>query len=94
MCAAKKRATSRHWNTLGFQLCVNPELRSSKKSGIASYGISNTSSSMFQNPAGRVYLEIELTEANDAIDLPPFIEVERDVTEEAGHSNYDLAKTF
>lgn len=49
---------------------------------------------VFQNPSGRVYLEIELTEANDAIDLPPFVDVDRDVTEELGFSNYDLVKNF
>ena len=75
-----------HWNTLGFQL-REPGTKIIKKIRYCFlWHQQYFELDVFQNPAGRVYLEIELTEANDAIDLPPFIEVERDVTEEAGHS--------
>ena len=37
-------------------------------------------------------LEIELTKEQDEILIPPFIKVIRDVTEEGGYSNKNLAR--
>src|SRR3989344_6201255 len=37
-------------------------------------------------------LEIELTEENDKVDLPPFLNIEREVTGEEKYSNYGVAK--
>jgi len=37
-------------------------------------------------------LEIELTEENDRLELPPFIQIEREVTNERAYTNYELAK--
>jgi len=41
---------------------------------------------------GLCLLEIELTEENDQVELPPFIQVEREVTDEAAYKNYELSK--
>jgi len=37
-------------------------------------------------------LEIELTEENDKVDLPPFLDIEREVTGEEKYSNYGIAR--
>lgn len=37
-------------------------------------------------------LEIELTEENDKVDLPPFLNIEREVTGEEKYSNYGIAR--
>lgn len=42
--------------------------------------------------AGLHLLEVELTEENDKVSMPPFIEVIRDVTEENEFTNYALAR--
>jgi CYTH domain-containing protein len=47
---------------------------------------------VFKNPAGLILLEIELTEVNDRIELPPFLDVVREVTEEKDFSNHSLSK--
>ncbi|MDP3947787.1 MAG: AAA family ATPase [bacterium] len=45
----------------------------------------------FRNPAGLVLLEIELTEENDRVELPDFLEVDREVTDEPEYENYAIA---
>ncbi len=47
---------------------------------------------VFVSPAGLTLLEIELTEENDKVELPPFINVVREVTDDPQYSNYNLAK--
>lgn len=49
---------------------------------------------IIHEPASRacVLLEIELTEQNDRVEIPPFLEVERDVTEEPAYANQELAR--
>jgi CYTH domain-containing protein len=47
---------------------------------------------VFKNPAGIVFLEIELTEENDRVVLPPFLDIVREVTDEKAFSNYGLAQ--
>ena len=42
--------------------------------------------------AGLCILEIELTEENDTLDLPEFLEREKEVTEDPAYSNYELAQ--
>lgn len=42
--------------------------------------------------AGLWLLEIELTEENDRLELPPFLQIEREVTRETAFTNYELAK--
>ncbi len=44
------------------------------------------------DPEKRLYLEVELTEENDAIELPPFLDIDRDVTDDPAFSNYHLSK--
>ncbi len=46
----------------------------------------------FLNPPGLTVMEIELTEENDTIVIPPFIEIEKEVTGDASYSNFNLAK--
>lgn len=46
----------------------------------------------FINPLGRPFLEVELTERNDRITIPPFIHVEREVTGDPVFSNRALAQ--
>lgn len=41
---------------------------------------------------GRCLLEIELTEENDKVDLPPFLDIEREVTDEPEFKNYEQSK--
>jgi len=48
---------------------------------------------VFQNPSGLILLERELTEENEHIDLPEFLDVVRDVTDEPEFSNYHLSRT-
>ncbi len=48
---------------------------------------------IFQEPArGLVLLEIELTEENDEVVLPPFLQIEREVTGNESYSNHAIAK--
>lgn len=42
--------------------------------------------------SGLSLLEIELTEENDKIEIPPFLKVIRDVTEDSEFTNHSLAK--
>lgn len=46
----------------------------------------------FQNPPSLCLLEIELTEENDEVTLPPFLKVVREVTGDPHFSNRHLAK--
>lgn len=46
----------------------------------------------FIEPKKLWLLEIELTEENDKIDLPPFLDIEREVTGEEKYSNYAIAR--
>ena len=41
---------------------------------------------------GLVVLEIELTEENDKVDLPPFLDVLREVTGDLNYTNHEIAK--
>lgn len=45
-----------------------------------------------QRLKSKCLLEIELTEENDKIDLPPFLDIEREVTDEPEFKNYALSK--
>lgn len=47
---------------------------------------------VFQTPKDLVYLEVELTEENDQVDLPPFLKVEKEVSNDPSYSNHSLAK--
>lgn len=47
---------------------------------------------IFKDPSNLCLLEIELTEENDKVEIPPFIEVEKDVTDDDNYSNKNLAK--
>ncbi len=44
------------------------------------------------SPETHYLLEIELTEENDKIELPPFLEIDREVTEEKKYSNHEISK--
>lgn len=46
---------------------------------------------VFCEPPGLILLEIELTEENKNISLPPFLPVIREVTQDAAFSNYQIA---
>ena len=46
----------------------------------------------FKNPEDLVLLEIELTEENDRLELPDFLDVEREVTDESEFENYAIAR--
>ena len=46
---------------------------------------------IFIEPRGRCFLEIELTNRNDILSLPPFLEIEKEVTGDERYSNYALA---
>lgn len=48
----------------------------------------------FRNPEGLVFLEIELTEENDRLELPDFLDVEREVTDEPEFENYAIARNI
>lgn len=46
----------------------------------------------FLNPQkGLVILEIELTEENDRVEIPPFLEVAKEITDDKSYSNYAIA---
>lgn len=47
---------------------------------------------VFVRPEGLCLLEIELLNENDPVELPPFLEIEREVTGEKEYSNYEIAK--
>lgn len=48
---------------------------------------------VFMEPRpGLCVLEIELTEENDKLELPPFLDVEREITGDPTYSNYGIAK--
>lgn len=47
---------------------------------------------IFRDPAGLCLLEIELTEENDKVTLPPFLDIEKEVTGDKKYSNASLAK--
>ncbi len=40
---------------------------------------------------GKIILEIELTEENDKVEIPPFLDVTREITGDKSYSNYALA---
>ncbi len=42
----------------------------------------------------RAFLEIELTDENQSVSLPPFVEVIRDVTTDDRYKNYSMAQTL
>jgi CYTH domain-containing protein/predicted ATPase len=42
---------------------------------------------IFIEPRGRCFLEIELTDRNDVLSLPPFLEIEKEVTGDERYSN-------
>lgn len=46
----------------------------------------------FLDPPGLCVMEIELTEENDKISIPPFVEVEKDVTDDSAYSNHGISK--
>lgn len=47
---------------------------------------------IFVRPEGLCLLEIELIKDNDPVELPPFLEIEREVTGDSYYSNYQIAK--
>jgi len=48
---------------------------------------------MFIDPrSGLWILEIELTSTNDPIELPPFLDIEREVTDDREYSNYEISR--
>lgn len=47
---------------------------------------------VFQKPKPLNMLEIELLGENDDVDLPPFLEIDREVTGDHGYSNYSIAR--
>lgn len=47
---------------------------------------------VFIEPVQICLLEIELTEENDKVELPPFIKVEKEVTDDPQYSNSEIAK--
>lgn len=46
---------------------------------------------IFLDPPCKPKLEIELTEENDALYLPPFLKIEKEVTNDLAYSNFSLA---
>jgi CYTH domain-containing protein len=44
------------------------------------------------SPKKILFLEIELTEENDKIELPPFVKVIKEVTDDPSYSNYAISK--
>lgn len=46
---------------------------------------------MIIEPAPLYLLEIELTEENDKVEIPPFLDVKKEVTDDERYSNYALA---
>lgn len=46
---------------------------------------------VFESPDGLILLEIELTEENNSVDLPEFLDIDREVTEDSTFSNFALA---
>ncbi len=48
---------------------------------------------VFIEPVKICLLEIELTEENDKVELPPFIKVEKEVTDDPKYSNSEIAKS-
>ncbi len=47
---------------------------------------------LFTNPSDLILLEIELLRVDDQVELPPFISISREVTEELTYQNSQLAK--
>ena len=47
---------------------------------------------VFDEPKGLILLEIELTEENDEVRLPPFLDIEREVTEDHYYRNHEIAR--
>lgn len=47
---------------------------------------------VFQQPEGLVMLEVEVEGISKELELPPFIEIEREVTGDPEYSNYNLAR--
>ena len=47
---------------------------------------------IFKNPPDLCLLEIELTDENDKVEMPPFLDVIKEVTEDEEYSNRGLAK--
>lgn len=47
---------------------------------------------IFIEPKRHCWLEIELTEENDSLTLPPFLEIEKEVTGDPAFTNFALAK--
>lgn len=46
---------------------------------------------IFLEPVQIIVLEIELTEENDKVELPPFLEIEKEVTDDSAYSNSAIA---
>ena len=46
----------------------------------------------FLEPPGLCILEIELTEENDTLALPPFVSVDKEVTDDSSYFNYNISK--
>lgn len=46
----------------------------------------------FAKPKGLIFLEIELDDENEQVEFPPFIHIEKEVTDDSGFSNSSIAR--